>query len=64
MAVVTMYIEKFGREVLIDDAHPLVVAQHAANAKTEADAIAAKAVRPARSRTAAAPPPDVEPEGS
>jgi hypothetical protein len=33
MAVVKMFVQKFGREVLIDEHHPLAIAQHAHNAK-------------------------------
>ena len=34
MAAVTMYIEKFGREVLIDEEHPLAIAQRAMKKKS------------------------------
>lgn len=36
MPVVRMYIEKFGSEVLIDDEHPLAVAQRALDAERAA----------------------------
>jgi hypothetical protein len=33
MAAVTMHIDKFGKEVLIDENHPLAIAQRAKDAK-------------------------------
>lgn len=33
MATVTMHIDKFGKEVLIDETHPLAIAQRAKDAK-------------------------------
>jgi len=65
MAIVKMHIEKFGREVLIDDAHPLVIAQRTADAEAAREAArqAAKA-NSGRSPKKQAPDPDVEADGS
>ena len=37
MTTVRMFVQKFGREVVIDEDHPLAVAQRARNAAAPAD---------------------------
>lgn len=53
MAVVEMYIDKFQRVVLIDDDHPLALAQVEKNAAQAAASLAARDRAPSSTATTA-----------
>lgn len=55
MAAVLLYIAKFGREVLIDEDHPLAIAQRAAPTTATSAEVAVVDVAPTVTTGSAAP---------